>query len=78
MRCFAVSFGAVHYDSTVCVVSFDIAGTMNQKVGIALAASTFPPPQRQFVSTRHGGMYVWSDVNGQEVEKRSNADVGLE
>ena len=25
----------------------------------------------------HGGKYVWSEINGQEVDKRSNADYGL-
>ena len=34
MLCFAVSFGAVHGDSTVSVVSFDIACTLKQKVGV--------------------------------------------
>ena len=36
MWCFSVSVGAVHNDSTVSVVSFDIAGTLKQKVGAAL------------------------------------------
>ena len=31
MRCFAVSVSAVHSDSNVSVVSFDIAGTLMQK-----------------------------------------------
>ena len=44
MWCFAVSVGAVHNDSTVSVVSFDIAGTLKQKVGVALPASATPPP----------------------------------
>ena len=33
MRCFAVSVGAVHVDSTVSVLSFDIAGILKQKSG---------------------------------------------
>ena len=33
MRCFSVSVSAVHSDSTVGVVSFDIAGTLKQKEG---------------------------------------------
>ena len=36
---FAVSVGAVHSDSTVSVVRFDIAGTLKKKVGVALPAS---------------------------------------
>ena len=36
MWCFVVSVGAVHNDSTVSVVKFDIAGTLKQKVGVAL------------------------------------------
>ena len=39
MWCFTVLVGAVHNDSTVSVVSFDIAGTLKQKVGVALPAS---------------------------------------
>ena len=46
-RC-GVSVGAVHSDSTVSVVSFDIAGTLKQKVGVALPTSAAPPPKRQF------------------------------
>ena len=42
-RCVLV--GAVHNDSTV---SFDIAGTLKQKVGAALPASAAPPPKRRF------------------------------
>ena len=26
----------------------------------------------------HGEKYAWSEINGQEVDNRSNADVGLE
>ena len=48
MWCFAVSVGAVHNDSTVSVVSFDIAGTLKQKVEVELQASAAPPPKRQF------------------------------
>ena len=39
MWCFVFSFGAVHNDSTVSVVSFDIAGTLKQKARPALPAS---------------------------------------
>ena len=46
MWCLAVSVGAVHSDSTVSVVSFDIAGTLKQKIGTALPASAAPPPKR--------------------------------
>ena len=46
MWCFTVSVGAVHVDSTVSVVSFGIAGTLKQKVGVALPASTAQPPKR--------------------------------
>ena len=45
MWCFAVSVDAVHSDSTVSVVSFDIAGTLKQNVGVALPASADPPPK---------------------------------
>ena len=38
MRCFAISVGTVHDDSTVSVISFDIAGPLKQKVGVALPA----------------------------------------
>ena len=47
---FAVSVGAVHNDSTVSVISFDIAGTLKQKVGVALPASTAPPPKGDLTS----------------------------
>ena len=50
MWCFAVSFGAVHNDSTVSVVSFDIAGTLKQKVGVALPASAAPPAKGDLMS----------------------------
>ena len=46
MRCFTVLVGAVHSDSTVSVVSFDIAGILKQKVGAAVPASAAPPPKR--------------------------------
>ena len=55
MWCFAVSVGAVHKDYTVSVVSFDIAGTLKQKVGVALPASAVPPPKRQFDEKRKFG-----------------------
>ena len=42
MWCFAIFVGAVHNDSTVSVVSFDIAGTQKQKVGVALPTSAAP------------------------------------
>ena len=48
MWSFAVSVSAVNSDSTVSVVSFDIADTLKQKVGVALPASAAPPPKRQF------------------------------
>ena len=44
MWCFGVSVGTVHSDSTVRVVRFVIAGTMNQKFGEALPASAALPP----------------------------------
>ena len=50
MWCFAVSVGAVHNDSTVSVVSFDIAGTLKQKVGVALPASAAPQPKGDLTS----------------------------
>ena len=50
MWCFAVLVGAVHSDSTVSVVSFDIAGTLKQKVGVALPASAAPPSKGDLTS----------------------------
>ena len=50
MWCFAVSVGAVHNDSTVSVFSFDIAGTLKQKVDVALPASAAPPPKSDLMS----------------------------
>ena len=50
MRCFAVSVGAAHNDSTINVVSFDIAGTLKQKVGVALPASAAQPPKGDLMS----------------------------
>ena len=47
---YAVSVGAVHNDSTVSVVSFNIAGTLKQKVGVALPASAAPPPKGDLTS----------------------------
>ena len=52
LKCFAVSVGAVHNDSTVSVVSFHIAGTLKQKVGAALPASAASPPKRRFDERR--------------------------
>ena len=43
-----VSVGTVHNDSTVSVVSFDIAGKLKQKVGVALPASAAPPQKWLF------------------------------
>ena len=45
MRCFADSIGTFFDDSTDSVVSFDIAGTQNQKVGVSLPASAALPPK---------------------------------
>ena len=50
MWCFTVLVGAVHNYSTVSVVSFDIAGTLKQKVGVALPASAAPPPTGDLTS----------------------------
>ena len=50
MWCFAVTVCAVHNDSNVSVVSFDIAGTLKQKVGVALPASAVPPPKGDLTS----------------------------
>ena len=50
MWCFDVTVGAVQYDSTVCVVSFNIAGPLKSKVGAALPASATPPPKRQLTN----------------------------
>ena len=50
MWCFAVSVDAVNTDSTVSVVIFDIAGTLKQKVGVALPASAAPPPKGDLTS----------------------------
>ena len=50
MWCFAVSVGAVHNDYTVIVVSFDIAGTLKQNVGVALPTSAAPPPKGDLTS----------------------------
>ena len=38
----AVSVGAVHNDSTVSVVSVDFAGTLKQKIRVALPTSAAP------------------------------------
>ena len=38
------------YDSTVSVVSFDIAGTLKQKVGVAFPASAAPSPKGDLTS----------------------------
>ena len=45
-RC-GVSHGAVYNDSTVSVISFDIADTLKLKVGLALPASAALPPKRR-------------------------------
>ena len=62
MRCFAVSVGAVHNDSTVSVVSFDIAGTLKQKVGVALPASAAPPPKGNLTSRESWDVFVADSV----------------
>ena len=50
MWCFAVSVGGVHNDSTVSVVSVDIAGTLKQKVVVAVPTSAAPPPKGDLTS----------------------------
>ena len=50
MWCFMVPVGAVHNDSTVSVACFDIAGTLKQKVGVALPALADPPPKGDLTS----------------------------
>ena len=57
MWCFAVSVGAVHNDYTVSVVNFDIAGTLKQKVGVALPASAAQPQKRRFDEKRKFGSF---------------------
>ena len=47
---FRVFVGAVHSDSSVSVVSFDINGTLKQKVGIPLLASADQPLKCDFTS----------------------------
>ena len=59
MRCFAASVDAVHDDSTVIAVVFDIASTLNLKVGVALPASAAPPTKRQFDEQRKFGSFGW-------------------
>ena len=63
MRCFAISVGAVHYESTVSVVSFNIAGTLKQKVGAALPASATSPPKGDLTS-REGSEVLAADSVG--------------
>ena len=53
MWCFAVSVGAVLNDSTVSVVSFDIAGTLKQKVGVAESRWVIRPRRGNFPSDWH-------------------------
>ena len=50
MWCFAVSVGSVHNDSTVSVITFDIAVTLRQKVGVALPTSAAPLPKGDLTS----------------------------
>ena len=50
MLCHVVLVGAVHSDSTVSVVSFDIASTLKQKVGVALPASAAQLPKGDLTS----------------------------
>ena len=50
MWCFAVSVGAVHSNSTVSVVRFDIADTLRQKIGAVVPASAAPPPKSDLLS----------------------------
>ena len=47
MWCIVVSDGAVHSDSTV---SFDVTGTLKQKVGVALPTSATPLPKGDLTS----------------------------
>ena len=47
---FVVSVGAVHNDSTVSMVSFDIVSTLKQNVGAALQALSAPPPKGDLMS----------------------------
>ena len=57
MRCFAASVDALHGDSTDSEVSFDVAGTLKQKVGAALPTSAAPPPKRRFDEERKFGSF---------------------
>ena len=42
----------IYMPHSVSVVSFDIAGTMKQKVGVALPASAAPPPKGDLTSRK--------------------------
>ena len=64
MLCFTVSVGAVHNDSTVSVVNFDIAGTLKQKVGVALPASAAPPPKGDLTSRESLEVLAADSVGG--------------
>ena len=50
MWCFMVTVGAVHNDSNVSVVSFDIAGTLKQKVSVVLPTLAAPLPKGDLTS----------------------------
>ena len=50
MRYFVVSVGAVHNDSTVSVISFDISGTPKHIVGVALPTSADQLPNGDLTS----------------------------
>ena len=50
MWSFAVSVGAIHNESTVSVVSFHTAGTLKQKVGVALPTSAALLPKGNLTS----------------------------
>ena len=71
MWCLAVSVSAVHNDSTVSVVSFDIAGTLKQKVGVALPASAAQPPKKAILRAYKVQKFWLPSVSvGDPAEKR--------
>ena len=62
MWCFAISVAAVHNDSTVSAVGFDIACTLKQNVGIALPASADTRPKGDLSSRERSDVLAAESV----------------
>ena len=73
MRCFAASVGVVHDDSTVSVVRFDIAGTLNQKDVAALPPSAACHQKGDLTSRESSEVWLPIESVGKSGRKESTS-----